>query len=105
MKTAFFSPICLILAAVFFETTAARAAPTTNSATATTTVATNVVPKAVYSVPTTFAEGRDPFFPNRRGVAVAVQPVQVHTGGIQSLALKSIGGTPGHRIVLINTRT
>lgn len=68
--------------------------------------ASNTIPQSVFVVPMSYAEGRDPFFPNSkpwtRGQAVVAQPTPTPT---VSLVLNGLSGTPENRLAIINGRT
>ncbi|MDE3068794.1 MAG: hypothetical protein KGJ60_14770 [Verrucomicrobiota bacterium] len=60
------------------------------------------LPKSVFTLPTTPAEGRDPFFPNSLR---PYQAVTSHAVALSSLVIMGILGTPEHPLVIINNLT
>jgi len=65
------------------------------------------IPKSVFIIPTSPAEGRDPFFPNSTRAPGSVQPEkQAHTDSGPSLfILNGVNLLPGNRTAMINGRT
>jgi hypothetical protein len=110
------SPLALIAALAFAVTVSAadqskKAAPATPSATHSVSNAPAIaeIPKSEFIIPTTPAEGRDPFFPkSTRLFHTTVVTTQVATKqpSVQvDLVLKGISGGAGRRLAIINTRT
>ena len=66
----------------------------------------NPIPQSIYVVPSSFVDGRDPFFPNRKpwlnGQPVVPTPAPTPT---VSLTLNGLSGTPENRLAIINYRT
>jgi len=83
----------------------APAADTAPTAPAADTAANNskTVPQSVFTVPTTPAEGRNPFFPKSGGGAATNRTAQ--TANTIVLVLNGFGGTPAKPLVIINNRT
>ena len=67
------------------------------------------IPKSEFIIPTTPAEGRDPFFPKSTRLfhtTVVASPVAAKPQSVQvDLVLKGISGSAGRRLAIINTRT
>lgn len=63
--------------------------------------------QSTFILPTSAAEGRDPFYPEstRAMVEKAAAANQSHTVEITSLKVPGISGTPGHFLAIINTHT
>lgn len=69
-------------------------------------LSTNALPKSVFVVPTTEADGRDPFFPKsdrlkKTGTAKATTP----KAPTLILIYNGLSGTENHRLAIINGRT
>jgi len=63
-------------------------------------------PKSLFVIPTSPKEGCDPFFPDStRPYEEALALNSHHRGGILSLALKGLSGTPDQRLAIINNHT
>ncbi|TAK94666.1 MAG: hypothetical protein EPO07_16390 [Verrucomicrobia bacterium] len=62
------------------------------------------IPRSVFVIPTSLAEGRDPFFPHRTGfiVAAATGPGKPTATIPGDLVVKGISGTADRRFCLIN---
>jgi len=103
MKTAshFFSHVCLIAVITISRTLATHAAPSTNSPAPTQANDSNTVPKSTYNVPASYADGRDPFFPNRTSGLRPVQPATTNTSPTVVLVLNGLSQT----YVIINGKT
>ena len=74
---------------------------------AATTDSSNTVPQSIFTIPSNFSEGRDPFYPNARymfGETRIVTQVR-STAGIDLLHLDGISGTADHKLAMINFRT
>ena len=65
------------------------------------------IPKSVFSIPTTPAEGKDPFYPSsmRLFASLVVTPTNQPTRVTVELQLKALSGTPDHRLAIINNHT
>jgi hypothetical protein len=67
----------------------------------------NAVPQSVFTIPSNFGEGRDPFYPNARYMfgtpqVVATRPI---APGADLLRLNGISGTMDRKLAIINFRT
>ena len=65
---------------------------------------TNDIPQSVFVIPDTPEEGRDPFFPNSSHAGTP-GPKPSASAGADALVLNGIGGTPDHKLAMINGRT
>jgi len=65
------------------------------------------VPKSVFIIPTSSADGRDPFFPNSTRAPGSAQPDRpAHVDAIPSpFVLNGVNMLPGSRTAIINGRT
>ena len=96
MKT--FLKIFLAVIALVSTRSATGTEPPKNAVTAPAPV------RSTFVVPTSFREGRDPFYPeSTRPYEAAVAANK--TVEITTLAIKGISGSPGHRLVIINNHT
>ena len=93
METLAFSR--LTLATMLLSTIAVHAAPSTN-VTAEAASEGAPIPKSVYAVPNGKADGRDPFFPGRTGIAAPVTPVKPTSPNV---VLTLNGVSPGFAII------
>jgi hypothetical protein len=70
---------------------------------------TAMAPRSVFIQPTSFREGRDPFFPGstRPYVAAAASsaPTNAPTSDLSSLVMQGTFGTSDHRLAIINNVT
>jgi type II secretory pathway component PulC len=62
-------------------------------------------PQSVFIIPTSFGEGRDPFFPNRPVVAVARPSTNRVPVSSVKLVLSGLSGTREKPLAIINNRT
>jgi len=88
--------ICLVAAVVQGAPPAAKRQPEAAPS------ATNDIPQSVFAVPASPEEGRDPFFPNASRETPAKQNTST---AANALILNGIGGTPDHKLAMINGHT
>jgi hypothetical protein len=71
------------------------------------TTESNAVPKSIFTIPASFAQGRDPFFPNARYMfgAQAITKTPSSTPSTSLLVLNGISGTADHKLAIVNLRT
>ncbi len=101
--------LCFTICAVQHATAAAAApSPGMPAASRTTNFLSQAsgTPKSVFVIPTTAAEGKDPFFPQ----STRLRPVQHATKSnpppaVAELELKGISGAANRRLAIINNRT
>jgi hypothetical protein len=106
-------PLAAALLGLTFTTRAAQTpAAASDKAKATTNAAPAELelPKSVFIIPTTAAEGRDPFFPLSTRLTPAPPVVTTTTTNIPTnivvqLDLKGISGALNHRLAIINNQT
>ena len=104
MKTLALLACATFLCALFVTRPAAAADAPTDSASAPRArqVDTNAVPQSVFTIPTSSAQGRDPFYPNAHylggggEIKRAVVPTEADT-----LELKALSGSTDHRLAMI----
>jgi len=77
---------------------AVNAAPVTQSD------ETNVI-RSVFIIPSNPKEGHDPFFPDSARPYEQAAAANPRVSDMSSLVLKGFSGSPGHRLVIINTHT
>ena len=106
------SLLCLALTASAADKPAAPATKPAKAAPAATNSASAEVeiPKSVFTIPTSPAEGKDPFFPKStrlfNTVVIAASPTNKQPAAIKvDLQLKGISGFADHRYAIIGTRT
>lgn len=63
------------------------------------------IPKSEFSIPTTVADGRDPFFPNSSRLVAKAATSKAPAVPVVSLVLQGISGTEAKRFALISGRT
>jgi len=107
MKTLHPSRIVLLLSAVVSLSVAA--APTTPAAkTPAAAPAPPAIPKSTFTLPTTPAATRDPFFPSRLMLSGDPKPqvaTNTHPSTAGCLVLKGLSGTTAEPLAMINGRT
>jgi hypothetical protein len=67
-----------------------------------------VIPKSVFTIPTTAGSARDPFFPSRIIQAEVAKPATnstVRSVSLSCLVLKGLSGTPSRPLAMVNGRT
>ncbi len=67
----------------------------------------SAVPQSVFTIPSNFGEGRDPFYPNARYMfGTVITDIKRPTVlGADLLRLNGISGTVDHKLAMINFRT
>jgi hypothetical protein len=63
------------------------------------------IPKSQFTIPTTVADGRDPFFPNSSRLAAKAVTGKAPAAPTVTLVLQGISGTEAKRFALISGRT
>jgi hypothetical protein len=107
MKNPFHSvPGASLLAVMFFAIMAVLAAPPEIKRKSDAQMSgTNDIPQSTFSIPAAPQEGRDPFFPNSFHGAASTALTQTPSAAAEALVLNGIGGTPDHKLAMINGRT
>jgi hypothetical protein len=106
-------PLAATLLGLTFTTRAAQTPPAAASPAKATTNAAPAqleLPKSVFIIPTTFGEGRDPFFPLSKRLwpappAVTPSVTNVPANIVVQLDLKGISGAVNRRLAIINNQT
>lgn len=104
------SIICASLiftAAVFSAATSISAAPAARRTIGVPPLTTNAVPKSVYAVPASEADGHDPFYPASDRLRRSSNSKPSNTPKAPSLTLvyNGLSGTADHQLAIINGRT
>ena len=100
--------VCLLWFGVFVPAWAQAAAPVRKAAVTNAAPATIAIPLSVFVIPTSSAEGRDPFFPNSTHfIAPVLAPKTTNAPVViqVELSLKGISGPADHRLAIINNKT
>jgi hypothetical protein len=63
------------------------------------------LPHSVFTIPSDFKEGRDPFFPDSDRPYAAVAAANPRVADVTSLVLKGFSGALDQRLVIINNHT
>ncbi len=110
MKTSLCFSLTIATLAFVFSPASGTAAPAAGTNAVIATTSSNSIPQSVFTIPTSKAEGCDPFFPTSTRLWASTDPTpvaasqQTKSTGVDCITLKGLAGVPSNPLAMINGR-